>query len=241
MIQNINTLSITGITFERLLKFFPYSLQQKPYQLKFAKRGTRIYEPFQQTDSVYLVKKGRIKIGVEQSTKLEKDNTVLSTKTYIHHIAWEGELFGEIALMGTPSMPTFAETMEDMEYYEISASAMQSLMQQNWMVQMQVLQLVGKRFREAQKRLEGYSHQDTRTRIITFLLDLAMEKGEKVGKYGFWVRSFFQQADIAALLGCSLPAVGLVLRELKQKKLISYGRKRLQIYNRHELKFAIRE
>lgn len=238
MIQSISTLAITGITFERLLKFFSYSLQQKPYSLKFARKGSKIYTPFEETNAVYLLKRGRVKIGVEEMVK-EGGKCPLK-KSYIHHIAWEGELFGELVLMNAPLLGHFAEALEDIEYYEISANAMQDLMHQNWMVQMQVLQLVGKRFQEAQKRLEEHILQDTRTRIITFLLELAIEKGEQVGKYGFLVRSFFQQADIAALLGCSLPAVGMVFRELKQKGLISYGGKRLQVYNRHELEFAVR-
>ncbi|MGB0929429.1 MAG: Crp/Fnr family transcriptional regulator, partial [Chitinophagales bacterium] len=204
MIQSINTLAITGITFERLLKFLSYNPQQKPYTLKFAKKGTRIYESFQNTGSVYLVKKGRVKVGVEEETT-EIGKKCPLKKIYIHHIAWEGELFGEMTLMDAPDLGMFAEAMEEVEYYEISANAMQNLIQQNWMVQMQVLQLIGKRFQEAQKRLEEYNLQDTRTRIINFLLDLAMEKGEQIGKYGFLVRSFFQQADIAALLECSLP------------------------------------
>ncbi len=220
-IQNIS-IPITGITFNRLLRFLP----SNAYQLRHSPKNTYLYSPTQKQTHLYLLQKGRVKIGTQ----------INENQQHIQQIIWEGELFGELILFRQNSENGFAQALEKVEYYVVEVKAMQQLLQQNWMAQIQVLEVFNNRLHAAQSRLVAQQTQDTHTRIIDFLLHIAKEKGNKVGKYGYFVAPFFKQTNIAALTGCSLPAVGLVMRKLKEENLIVYSSKQLRIYHLHELK-----
>ncbi|MFK7907647.1 MAG: Crp/Fnr family transcriptional regulator [Chitinophagales bacterium] len=219
-----------GMTFKRLLRFFlPLFPHQKPYQLHQATKGEYIYSPNQNRTHLYLLQKGRVKIGTQ----------VDECQQHLQHIVWEDELFGESVLLGQNPSNGFAQALEEVEYYTIEVEAIRQLFTQNWMVRLQILGAINKRLQSAESRLLAQQTQDTRTRIVDFLLYIAKERGSRVGKYGYFVAPFFKQTDIAALTGCSLPAVGLVLRKLKKEGLISYNSRQLRVYNIHELKHWI--
>ncbi len=226
-----NHFPMEGLTFKRLLRFFlPMFPSQRPYQLQQREKGEYLYFPNQNQTHLYLLQKGRVKVGTQ----------VNESQQHLQHIVWEGELFGELILFGQSLLNGFAQALEDVKYYAIEVEPMQQLLQQNWMVRQQVLEAINKRLQATESRLLAQQIQDTRTRIINFLLHFSKKRGRRVGKYGYFVAPFFKQTDIAALTGCSLPAVGLVLRELKKKGFITYCHHQLRIYNEHELKYRIR-
>ena len=215
-------LPITGISFGRLLRYISSNSSiRKSFQLHQAPKNTYLYFPTQKQTQLYLLQKGRIKVGTQ----------INDNQQHIQHIAWEGELFGEQILFGQNPVNGFAQTLEEAEYYAIEVATMRQFLQQNSLAQTMVRQVFNKRLQAAQKRLYAQQTQDTHTRIIDFLLHIAKEQGHKVGRYGYFVAPFFQQKDIAALTGCSLPAAGLAMRQLKKEGLIQYSSKQLRIYN----------
>ena len=88
-----------------------------------------------------------------------------------------------------------------------------------------------------EKRLESLVFKDSRTRIIEFLKGLADKKGQRVG-YEMLVRKFLTHQEIANLTATSRQTVTTVLNELRNRKIITFNRRRLLIRDMEQLAAA---
>ena len=196
----------------------PQKLWEKYIKIEKYSKGDYVYSPNKKAEYVYFVRKGRIKISL-----LSDDG-----KTIIKAVLQEGEVFGELALIGEQHRTEFAQAMEDSEIQAIPLYITQNLMQQNQQFGQLVIQLIGNRLLQTQKRLEALVFCDARSRIIQFLSDLATEKGRRVG-YEMLVPKFFTHQEIANLTDTSRQTVTTILNELRADNLIYFDRKRLLV------------
>lgn len=196
----------------------PQKLWEKYIKIEKYDKGEYIYSPNKKAEYVYFVRKGRVKISL-----LSDDG-----KTIIKAVLQEGEVFGELALIGEQSRTEFAQTMENSEIQAIPLYITQNLMQQNQQFGQLVIQLIGSRLLQTQRRLEALVFCDARSRIIQFLGDLATEKGRRVG-YEMLVPKFFTHQEIANLTDTSRQTVTTILNELRAENLIYFDRKRLLV------------
>ncbi len=85
-----------------------------------------------------------------------------------------------------------------------------------------------------ERKIESLVFKDARTRIIEFLRDTAMEKGQKVG-FETMIKSHLTHKDIASLTGTSRQTVTTVMNELREKNLINFDRRRILIRDMEKL------
>jgi CRP/FNR family cyclic AMP-dependent transcriptional regulator len=196
----------------------PQKLWEKYIKIEKYDKGAYIYSPNKKAEYVYFVRKGRIKISL-----LSDDG-----KTIIKAVLQEGEVFGELALIGEQNRTEFAQAMENSEIQAIPLYITQNLMQQNQQFGQLVIQLIGSRLLQTQRRLEALVFCDARSRIIQFLSNLATEKGRRVG-YEMLVPKFFTHQEIANLTDTSRQTVTTILNELRAENLIYFDRKRLLV------------
>ena len=223
---NTNHLGILNFTLERVLPLINKHAQQKTYTLKTTPKNTIIYHPFQNPNKVYLLKSGRVKIGVKSTEGIE----------LIHQIAWSDDVFGENTLFQHQASNQFAQALEESTYFEIDAEALSNFLQENKWVQGYFLQLFAQNLQKAERRLYDFVGKDAPIRIIDFLMEIAQEKGKQNG-VTYELFPFFSQGQIASIIGCSAQMVGLVLRDLKRKSLVTYSKKELVINHIHKLRF----
>jgi len=178
-----------------------------------------VFKANQDATSVYIIKQGRVKITTTGSDNKE----VL--KSLIH----EGEMFGEGALFGVALRPDAASAMDPgVIVYRIPSATARQLMQSNPAFSFKVTAQIAQKLRQAEKRLESLTFQNSRTRIIEFLKDTARKQGKKVG-YETLLRPFLTHQDIGNLTTTSRQTVSSVLNELKGSNKIYYDRHRLLI------------
>jgi len=91
-----------------------------------------------------------------------------------------------------------------------------------------MMNLIGNRALEMEKRLESLVFKDSRSRIIEYLIDLNAKKGQRVG-YEWVVRRFLTHQQIADLTATSRQTVTTVLNELRNENILTFNRKRLLI------------
>ncbi|MEZ4887418.1 MAG: Crp/Fnr family transcriptional regulator [Chitinophagales bacterium] len=182
------------------------------------KKGNFVYFPNDSCKKVYLMKSGRIKVGSYSSYGKELIKWVLR----------KGELFGELAILGKQRRNEFAQALDDSEMYALPIDLIQDLMQRNNQVNIELTQLVGDRLVQAQHRLESQLFRDTRSRIIEFIRDLAVDHGQKVG-FDTLVKRFFTHQDIANITGTSRQTVTTILNELRADNLIYFNRRKLLV------------
>jgi CRP/FNR family transcriptional regulator, cyclic AMP receptor protein len=190
------------------------------------KKDQFIYLNNDPSTQVYLVAKGRVKIA----TQTEEGKEVLKA------ILGEGEIFGELALVGQSQRTDFAQAMEEgTSICPMSISDMEELMAQNKRLSLQIYKILGFRLQKLERKIESLVFKDSRTRVIEFLHDWAEEKGQKVG-FETKIKNYLTHKDIANLTGTSRQTVTTIMNELKERNLINFDRKQILIRDMKLLK-----
>jgi len=182
------------------------------------KKGEYIYLPEEFSDKIFFLTGGRVKIGNYADTGKEITKAILG----------QGEVFGELSLIGEEKRRDFAMAMEETTTCCVTVTEMKALLQDHNALNLFFMKIMGSRVLEMEKRLESLVFKDSRTRIVEFLEDLAVKKGQRVG-YEMLVRRFMTHQEIANLTATSRQTVTTVLNELRNKNILTFNRRRLLI------------
>ena len=177
-----------------------------------------VYLPQEPAQKIYLINKGRIKIGTYGDDGKEITKSILTT----------GEVFGEMALIGQDSRRDFAYVIEDTELCVLERGDLHKMFRERGELQTYFLQLIGNRTLRLEKRLENLMFKSSRTRITEFLHELIETRGRKVG-YEYEVRNMLTHKEIADLTGTSRQTVNSVLNELRRDEVLIFDRKRMLV------------
>jgi len=185
---------------------------------KSFKKGEYVYMPDEDANKIYFVNDGRVKIGSYADSGKEITKAILT----------EGEVFGELSLIGETKRKDFAIAMEEASVCIMTVDQMKSMMKEHSTLGMYMMRVMGSRVLEMENRLESLVFKDSRTRIVEFLEGLAKKKGQRVG-YEMLVRKFFTHQEIANMTATSRQTVTTVLNELRNKNVLTFNRQRLLI------------
>lgn len=197
---------------------------------KHFKKGQYIYLPGERADKAYLLTEGRVKTGVYEDSGKEATKMIL----------YPGELFGEQSLIGENKRRDFAFAMEDSAACVVSAADMSVMMRDDNTLSIFLMKAMGARMLEMERRLEALIFKSSRTRVIEFLHELGVNKGQRIG-YEILVRRFMTHQEIASLAATSRQTVTSVLNELRNRNLLTFNRKRLLIRDMKKLAEAAKE
>lgn len=181
-------------------------------------KGDKIYIPKQDADKLYVIFSGRVKISTNSDEGKEVTKLILG----------EGEVFGELALAGEDKRRDQAQALDDCQICILTIQQAKSLMVEHSALSTFFLKLMGSRVIEMEQRLESLVFKDSRSRIVSFVEEMGLKKGERVG-YETLVRRFLTHQQIANLTATSRQTVTTVLNDLKNKNVITFNRKRLLI------------
>lgn len=194
------------------------------HQEKTFKKGEFIYLTDDDSDRIYMLVNGRVKIGTFGD----------SDKEIIKAILGKGEVFGELALVSEGKRKEFAQAMEETEVCIVKKDDLPFLFRERPAFLQFFLRLFGNRILTMENRLERLVFKDSRSRIIDYLLELSEHKGERVG-YEIVIRKFMTHQELANLTATSRQTVTTVLNDLRSKELIKFDRRRLLIRDRDKL------
>lgn len=216
----LENIDVTGI-------FCPQKLgrgDMEQHVHKHFKKGEFIYLPEEHADKIYFLTEGQVKISTYGDASREITKAILGP----------GEVFGELSLIGEDKRRDFAYAMEDSVACVMSVKDMKSMMRNHSALGLFLMKIMGSRMLEMEQRLESLIFKDSRTRIIAFVHEMGMKKGQRVG-YETVVRKFITHQEIANLTATSRQTVTTVLNELRHDNLIAFNRKRLLIRDMDEL------
>lgn len=198
----------------------------KTHEFKHYAKDQYIYFPEESSEHIYMIAKGRVKIG----------HYLEDGKEVIKAILTVGELFGELALAGEEKRTDFAQAMDtDTTICPLNVDELKTLMKENQELSFRLLKLVGLRLMRMERKLELLVFKDARTRIIEFLRDAASWKGKKVG-FEIMIPTKLTHKDIAALTGTSRQTVTTILNDLKEHNLIYFDRRKILIRDMEKLR-----
>ena len=181
-------------------------------------RGRVFYRPEEPGEVLFILKEGRV-----QLYRISPEGKKLVITTLGPHT-----LFGEMALLGTKMHNTFAEAVEDCLICVMSRTDLERLILSKPQVALRILEVTGKRLREAEERLENMAFKGIPARLASLLLRLSREQDSST------ITGLTHQ-DLAESVGTYRETATQVLNDLKSQGLIEIGRKRITILDREGL------
>lgn len=187
------------------------------------KKQDYIYFEQDSANKVYLIEKGKVKIGYYNQQGTEVVKAILS----------RGELFGETAIFGDVKRDEFAMSIDNTtSICPIGVDAMHDLMRDNQTFSLKVYKFIGLRLKRLERRLQLLLYKDAKTRLEEFLHELCTDYGYDCEKTGDKIIQHpYTQKDIASLIGTSRPTLNILLNELKEDNIIAFNRKEIRIYS----------
>lgn len=178
------------------------------------RKGKVFYRPEETGEVLFILKTGQVQI---YRISPEGKKLVITTLD-------SGSLFGEMALLGQQMHNTFAEAMSDCTICVLNRADLERLVLQRPQVALRMLEITGRRLRDAEGRLEDLAFKGIPARLSSLLLRLAGENGDEV--YGQ------THQDLAEMVGTYRETATQVLNDLKSRGMIEIGRKRIRILDR---------
>lgn len=168
---------------------------------------------------VYLIEKGKVKLGYYTESGTEIVKAILS----------KGELFGEKAILGEEKRNEFAQSVDNhTTICPISVSTLHDLMRDNQTFTLKIYKFISFRIQKLERRLQILLCKDAKTRLLDFLDELCEDYGiccEETGNMK--AKHPYTQKDIANLIGTSRPTLNLVMNELKEDGIIDFKGKEI--------------
>jgi CRP/FNR family cyclic AMP-dependent transcriptional regulator len=175
-------------------------------------RGRVFYRPEEPGEVLFILKEGRV-----QLYRISPEGKKLVITTLGPHT-----LFGEMALLGAKMHNTFAEAIDDCLICVMSRTDLERLILNKPQVALRLLEITGKRLREAEERLENMAFKGIPARLASLLLRLSAEQ-QSLDIAGL------THQDLAESVGTYRETATQVLNDLKAQGLIEIGRKRISI------------
>ena len=187
-------------------------------------RGEWIFVLGDRADSIYLLRKGRMKI-----TALGEDGHEV-----LHEIIGPGEIFGDTSpILGIPRT-TSAQALEASLLGEIRSKDLETLLTAYPEMSLQLLKSVGLRLKKAEAQLLNVICKDVSTRVREALIDLvAIESGIRPDQS---IRIGITQQDLANLIGASRQKTWEALKELESLNVLRLKYRSILVTAPHKLR-----
>ena len=190
-------------------------LQQRSYP-----RGSFILREGEQTDALYVIVSGRVKVLIPDEAGREVILAVLGVN----------EFFGEMGLLdGQPSSAS-VETLEACRMLRLSKAGFTAALQQNFELAMVIIGNLVKRLRGADRKIESLALVDVYGRVARLLLDHAEEvDGSLI------VSKAPPKQEIARMIGASREMVSRVVKDLQVRGYIRAEKRKIFLLDRFSL------
>lgn len=198
-----------------------YESYKNTHKFNKYEKADYIYFEEDTANKVYLIEKGKVKIGYYTENGKEVIKAILS----------KGELFGEKAILGEEKRDEFAMSLDNgTSICPVGVDTMYDLMRDNRTFSFRVYKLIGFRIKRLERRLELIMFKDAETRVEEFLIELAEEYGYCCPKTGDTViKHPYTQKDIAHLIGTSRPTFNSIMNKFKEANRIDFSRNRIRL------------
>ncbi|MGY0392040.1 Crp/Fnr family transcriptional regulator [Bizionia sp. KMM 8389] len=185
------------------------------------KKKDYIYFEEDASNKIFLIEKGKVKIGYYNEDGEEVVKAILT----------RGELFGEKAILGEAKRDEFAQSLDNTTAIcPIGVDTMYDLMRRNQSFSFKVYKFIGLKFKKLERRLQLLLFKDSKTRLKEFLAELCVESGYHCPETGDTIiYHHYTQSDIASLIGTSRPTLNILLNELKEENYLEFHRKEIRI------------
>jgi len=192
-------------------------LRSRAIQRRFRK-GQAVFHQGGVSDRVIAVLTGRVKVST----------TTAAGKEVVLAFRGPGDLLGELsAIDGQPSSAS-VEAVEPVEALAIAAPDFRAFLIEHPEVGLVLMQTMGRRLRDADRKRVEYGAHDTVGRVAARLLELTEQYGEETDD-GIRIGLRLSQEELAGWTGASREAVSKALRALRAAGWVTTERRRITV------------
>jgi CRP-like cAMP-binding protein len=174
-------------------------------QMRSAAKDTVIFHAGDPADAVFVIANGKVKI-VTTST---------DGKEFILTVLGAGQVFGEMALIESAPRSASVITLTAVEMVMIKRDEFHHLLNTAPAISKKLLVILSRRLRRANSKMESLAYMDVAGRLARYLLDLAKDHGQRMGK-GWIVVRRPTHSDIAHSIGTSRETVSRLINEFEE-------------------------
>src|SRR5690625_1644836 len=149
------------------------------------KRGEILFHAGDESDSLYIVNQGHVKIY--RLSDLGREQLV--------RLLYPGDFTGELALFKATVLENFAEAVEDSQIYIIKHDDLQQLLLKYPSISIKVLNEFANRFANSEKQTASFVSEKVETRIALFLQEQSKKQATKT------IELPMSKKDLASYLG----------------------------------------
>ena len=175
-------------------------------------RGDFVYMPGERANSVYYLKKGRIKLSVLSH----------SGKEIAIDIIQAGEMFGEFALIDESERSNMTQALDDVTILVFNKHDFVSLLKSQSNLALNYIRMVGDRRRRMEKKLSDITSKEVPARVCELLHELSAYAVPAGGEHQSLIPLMHQ--DVASLIGATRQTTTSVLNDLMRRGFIELGR-----------------
>ena len=174
-------------------------------QLRSLARDTVIFHSGDTADAVFIIASGKVKIVV----------TSTDGKDFILTTLGAGQVFGEMALLESAPRSATVVTATPAEVLLLHQDDFSRLLNSSPSIARKLLGILSRRLRRANSKMESLAYMDVAGRLARYLLDLALDHGQKLGN-GWVVVRRPTHSDIAHSIGTSRETVSRLINEFEE-------------------------
>lgn len=175
-------------------------------------RGEFVYMPGEPADSVYVLRKGRIKLSMLAE----------SAREFVIDIIQAGEIFGEFALIDESERSNMAQALDDAVMWMFGKRDFMRVLAKQAALNLNYIRLVGDRRRRMEKKLSDLTAKDVWARVCELLHDYSTSAAAVSATRDLVVPLTHQ--DVANLIGTSRQTTTTFLNVLERQGVIELGR-----------------
>ena len=180
-------------------------------------RNVFVMQAGEETDSLYVILAGRVKVLIPDEHGREVILSVMGPHDF----------FGEMGILDDHPRSASVSTLEPCEMLRLSKSGFLNCVKENTDVAMLVIRHLVKRLREADRKIESLALIDVSGRVVRLLVDMAQQVDGKLV-----VQRMPPKQEIARTIGASREMVSRVIKDLHLKGLIRVERRSVVILDR---------
>jgi len=174
-------------------------------QTRKVAKDTVIFHAGDPADAVFIVASGKVKVVTTSSDGKEFILTVLGA----------GQVFGEMALLESAPRSASVITLTNADILMIRREDFHHLLNTAPSISRKLLAILSRRLRRANSKMESLAYMDVAGRLARYLLDLARDHGQRMGK-GWVVVRRPTHSDIAHSIGTSRETVSRLINEFEE-------------------------
>lgn len=189
------------------------------------RRKHTIWEPGSQSDKIYLVKAGIVKLY-----KVNDEGRELTLQ-----FLTKDALFGELAVVSDQLQDTFCEAYEDTSLVAIHKDDFSRIMMRSPSLAMRMIKLVGERRMRLEARVENLLFKSAHSRLAALFIELSQSFGVRDSR-GVIINLKLTHKEIASLIGATRETVSFAILDLRKDDVIQTEGKRVILIDESKLR-----